>query len=527
MYEVEVPLLFQLPNAWLIALLSEWLDIPSIGKLDTAISVETYRRQFLLSLGIMRSTTIDSFSDGRGRGETCLRGSRTGEWTGYWWRWLSIRQIYIERITLRTSEVRSNFIIPSLQKVISISLDDDDLHYLVHNSPALRSLSLEAQVFDTGRLMSQNGLQVLTNLHLTLEELTVDWHFYVGVYREDYSQTAAALIDVFRHCSKLKKVSLNGNTLQFLILEDLLPFAHLFYELRFYRERTYQAIPELLRRCINLRKFDYCGREYDEYVADDGVFDQSVLTAVSHWCPLLEDLVVWLSRMNFVIPDTVFMGLRNNCKHLRKLVLSLCNLSGSSMYCLAGVDSLEVLVIELCDGLTNAGIAELAKLRLVVLQLAPINDSGKVTEAALVSFAGASISHTLETLVFSVGRHRSSIDDVAVAIALATCHRLKQLHIPHIVGENSCFFGRNGMDGLQAMAVGCPLLADIELAVTIRGIHHIAGHFRNLKKCAWTCPDAVSSDMLSVLESRSPGVDWRYRANYNTDEDRDDGGDDG
>lgn len=78
----DIPLLFQLPNAWLIALLSEWLDLPSIGKLDMAISSKNYRPQFLLTLHSMRSTSVDSFSSNRGgRGFLDLT-SDNGEWTG-------------------------------------------------------------------------------------------------------------------------------------------------------------------------------------------------------------------------------------------------------------------------------------------------------------------------------------------------------------------------------------------------------------------------------------------------------------
>ena len=72
-----IPLLFQLPNAWLVALISEWLDMPCVGKLDTAISSKKYRPQFLLGLQSMRSTTIDIFSEVRGNGFPCWEPS---EW---------------------------------------------------------------------------------------------------------------------------------------------------------------------------------------------------------------------------------------------------------------------------------------------------------------------------------------------------------------------------------------------------------------------------------------------------------------
>ena len=162
---VSVPLLFKLPNAWLVALLSEWLDIPSIGKLDTATSSKQYRPQFLIGLHTMRSTSVDSFSHVVGSG-------RPRDWVGRWWRWLSIRQIYIENVTLRGKEVTSECVIPSLQKVVTYSFENLDILHLVFNCCKLRSLSLHTTHGDGYILMSHTGLQILTFLDQSLEELS-------------------------------------------------------------------------------------------------------------------------------------------------------------------------------------------------------------------------------------------------------------------------------------------------------------------------------------------------------------------
>ena len=94
----NIPFSFRLPSAWLVAVLSEWLDMPSIGMLDTAMTSKTHRSQFLNCLQNMRSTTIDSFSGGGSR-------YRGGKWTGRWWRWLSVRQVHVESIVLHGKEV--------------------------------------------------------------------------------------------------------------------------------------------------------------------------------------------------------------------------------------------------------------------------------------------------------------------------------------------------------------------------------------------------------------------------------------
>ena len=130
----RVPLLFQVPHAWLVALMSEWLDMPTIGMLDTAICSRKYRPQLLRSLQSMRSTSVDSFSVNRGTG---FLGWKTFEWTEYWWQWLSLRRIYVERIVLRRNEVRLDLVIPSMRIASCEYFEDEDLQYLVRNCPSL------------------------------------------------------------------------------------------------------------------------------------------------------------------------------------------------------------------------------------------------------------------------------------------------------------------------------------------------------------------------------------------------------
>jgi hypothetical protein len=94
MWKSNTPFLFQLPHAWLVAFLSEWLDMSTVGMLDTAMSTKKHRSQFLNGLQSMRSSSIDNFSNR-------LFVRKIGELTRWWWQWLSIRQIYVESICLR------------------------------------------------------------------------------------------------------------------------------------------------------------------------------------------------------------------------------------------------------------------------------------------------------------------------------------------------------------------------------------------------------------------------------------------
>jgi hypothetical protein len=138
----SIPFLFQLPSAWLVAVLSEWLDMPSIGMLDTAMTSKTHRSQFLANLQNMRSTSIDSFSEDFDH--LIVRG-----WTRCWWWWLSIRQVCVESIVIiHRNGVRSDLVIPSMRKVVAKSFDDEDLQYLVRNCPELSVAAISKSAVD-------------------------------------------------------------------------------------------------------------------------------------------------------------------------------------------------------------------------------------------------------------------------------------------------------------------------------------------------------------------------------------------
>jgi hypothetical protein len=76
-------------------------------------------------------------------------------------------------------------------------------------------------------------------------------------------------------------------------------------------------------------------------------------------------------------------------------------------------------------------------------------------------------------------------------------------------------FGRNGLDGLQAMATGCPLLADCTLCLTPACLHYLGTHFANLKKCSMfngrqvgVTPKGFPS--IEELQTLYPAVKWEY-----------------
>jgi hypothetical protein len=507
----NTPLLFQLPHAWLVVFLSEWLDMSTIGMLDTSISSKAHRSQFLGGLQNMRSTSIDNFSNGRGEGFLGYNGQgflggKSGDWTGCWWRWLSARWVRVESIVLHENEVRSDLVIPSMRKVVTESFDDDDLRYLVRNCPSLQYLALEC----CDDLLTGTGLRTLTDLHQSLEEFSFA-RYSGGESQAYYTQIAAALIDVLRQCSRLHKVSLAGDTLYSVSPEELLPYGHLFHELVFGSEnRTTadaQAISNLLAKCSNLIKLKYAGSDVEH--------DSLIITAVSQSCPLLEELDLWWfssdQQAQIAGADTVAGIINRSCKHLRKLRWAYCKLSASALRSIAGMESLKELDFLECQGLTDTGLALLATMKLESLFICRC---AQLTGAWIQSFVGSNISQTLETFDLTFYSNRTPVDDVQVATALASCRNLTTLVVCN--GEEGCVFGCNGLDGLQSMAAGCPLLADVSLSLTVPGLHYLGTHCTNLKNCAVfnspvvaaTAPEGFPS--IEELKTLYPAVKWEF-----------------
>jgi hypothetical protein len=184
------------------------------------------------------------------------------------------------------------------------------------------------------------------------------------------------------------------------------------------------------------------------------------------------------------------------------------------------MEALKELTLQGCHGLTDAGMAVLATVNLDCLSLRGNNGW---SEASLQFFGVSNISQTLESLDLYVYEHTTPIDDVQVATALASCHNLKKLTIHSF--DDGCVFGRSGLDGLQAMATGCPLLTDVELHLTVPGLHYLATHCSNLKYCAvyynlvaggapppplahFRTPEGFPS--IEELQTLYPAVKWRY-----------------
>lgn len=354
------------------------------------------------------------------------------------------------------------------------------------------------------QLVTHVGLYSLVNLRDSLEELVYNRYSIKQSDMQHLQLTAIALIDVFRQCTRLCKVSLLGDALIGVELEELLPYGHLFHELEFgmqFRTSVYErSLGNYLSTCQNLRKLKYIGSGAER--------DSLVLFTVFRSCPLLEQLDLSLFRRDSFNPQVAIPS-RLGCQRLYKLTLWHSVMSTTMLRIITGMEMLKELVLSHCEELSDATMAILATTNLVKLS---IDDSNWMTwtwtASALQPFVGSSISQTLE--VFSLSfLVRSRIDDVQVAMVFASCHNLTSLSIE--TDPDNCLFGRGGLAGLQAMATGCPLLTDIALRMSDEGMQYIARHFPNLKRFTTTVEDDDLVDRVrDDLRNLNPVVEWKF-----------------
>jgi hypothetical protein len=507
------PRLFQLPSSWFVAFLSEWLDMPSIGKLDTAICSKKHRSQFLNYLQTMRSTIVDDLpADSPHLG---FFRDQTQEFVKSWWRWLSVRQIYIENIFICGKDVRFDLAIPSMRKVVADLFEDHDLRYLVRNCPSLRSLSLATypHVASHRKLVTGAGLKLLQNLRETLQEFSfnIDTSFQVPPYKSYYEGTAEALIDIFCQCPHLQKVSLTGEALFNVNLDQLCLFGNIFHELEIQKEDSRmsdrqkaiadgRAVSDLLISCANLKKL--------RYARFTGEQDYVVITPRS--CPWLEDLELnWISIYGHAdISNAPLLDMFcTHCTNLRRLKLEFCRQFSPSLRRIARLEGLKELTFYQCGGLQDADMDVVATIKLAKLSISA--GAAGWTLAFLRSFVGSNMSQTLESFYLSVDGKSEPMDDVEAALALASCHSLRTLYLGW-GWEERCVFGRNGLDGLQAMTTGCPLLADFSLYLTVPALHYLGTHFASLKKCLVLGRATTGFPSIEELQSLYPAVEWDY-----------------
>ena len=133
---------FQLPHAWLLAFLSEWMSMKDIGLLDTAMTSKKYRPYFLRGLQCMRSTSIDRHSQAVAyKCHVTDNSPRAREVSGWWFRWLYVRNVHVERVTVAGSVIHSVMMIPSIRELGVMDCSDQSFLNIIQSCPTIRTLT--------------------------------------------------------------------------------------------------------------------------------------------------------------------------------------------------------------------------------------------------------------------------------------------------------------------------------------------------------------------------------------------------
>ena len=423
--EINAPILFRLPNAWFVDFLSEWLDWTTIVRLDTATSPHNgFRRYFLHSLQDISSRNEDSWDFPHD--ECSLR-------------WLSIRRIPVESITLScrlSNDFLKDMQLHSLRTVSIdfVDIDDVGLSHLLSNHSLLVSLYIH-EGYDKG--ISDRGFQLIGQHLPLLERLS-----FIQLSKHT-SISCTALISVFRACANLKAVSLTD---VFEVLgerkfsnADLLrlrEFAHLFEDLEYSSrvEGGVSTFVELLSCCPQLTGLTYNGSSNQGEETLDAAGDTLVMSTAATKCRDLKMLD--LCSFNFTTTPIAFY------QNLHELRLTECDMPVSAFTTISAMKKLEILFIDSCRLIdVDASIELLARgcpnLTAIQISQSQLGDIPyKISPRGLVSLLKShsqrleSVDFSFEdSMLFSPDGQRHQEVAMEIAEALSLCPFLRGISI--------------------------------------------------------------------------------------------------
>ena len=490
--------LFRLPHGYLVTILSEWLDIVDVARLDTAVTNHSYRLQFLDDLVTMRSTTVDGhLFDGGFRYQFFHPTTRTGAifygegilGDEYWedhimsvdqLQWLSRRRIHVEDMELAFIDpsVISHLRFPSLRKLridtatgcgsVELSVVE-----LIKSSPALTQLVVIGYFGDSSydgddsRVGgSEKGfgmlLRSLVQYCPLLEGFTLDSPFKFHV--DD-------LLYLFRHAKALRDVSFTAGAFRGM-QEDVdddgnddgcnvnvfAEFGHLFTSIILSTDGEYlhhsieiAKVPrkrfcKIISTCSRLKQLKF--RENSN--------NSNCLEHVAQSCPLIEEITAnsW--------SDLALQQLSRNCKNLRRLAIkpdkvlryrtNLVQTNPHSLEMLNQIVSLQELNLPSCS-LSDNHIAAISSIPLQKLTLVPfVNNEQVFAGLGFESFVGAPISRSLQKIKVTVPD--GAAGKLALVRALAACQQLRKNWLLTRPIDNAM---------LAVLSNGCPLLERIRM----------------------------------------------------------------
>ena len=489
-----------LPRGYLVTILSEWLDIVDVARLDTAITNHSYRLQFLDDLVTMRSTTVDGhLFDGGFRYQFFHPTTRTGaKFYGegilgnkYWedyiksvdqLHWLSRRRIHVEEMELAFIDpsVTSHLRFPSLRKLqidtatgcggVELSVVE-----LIKSSPALTQVIVIGYFGDSsydGDDRSRVGgskkgfgmlLRSLVQYCPLLEEFTLDSPFTFHV--DD-------LLYLFRHAKALRDVSFTAGAFRGM-KEDVdddgnddgcnvnvfADFGHLFTSIILSTDGEYlhysieiAKVPrkrfcKFISTCSRLKQLKY--REHSN--------NSNCLEHVAKSCPLIEKITAnsW--------SDLALQQLSRNCRNLRSLAIkpdnvlryrtNLVQTNPHSLEMLNQIYALQELNLPTCSLSDNhiTAISSIPTLQKLTLVPRVINEQ-VFAGLGFESFVGAPISRSLQKIKVTVPD--GAAGKLALVRALAACQQLRKNWLLTRPIDNAM---------LAVLSNGCPLLEGIRM----------------------------------------------------------------
>ena len=493
--------LFLLPRGYLVTILSEWLDIVDVGRLDSAITNHNYRLQFLDDLVAMRSTTVDGHLYDGGFMDNFHNPAIRRRWApgsygeGIFededWKdriksvdqlqWLFRRRIHVEEMELTfvdPSEI-GYMRFPSLRKLridtaTGYGAVEMTVVELIKSSPALTKLTvigyLGSSYFDDDEDRSFVGgskkcfgmlLRSLVQHCPLLEEFTLESPFEVHVND---------LLYLFRHAKALRDVSFTSRVFRDMMdnhddgdgddesiddgcnVDVFADFGHLFASIIltcYSKDNFYIAAMPLKRFC---KFISSCSRlKQLKYRQDKN--NGKYLVHVGKSCPLIEEIKTnsW--------SDLALQQLSRNCKNLRSLTIEPqkyhevpVQINPHCLELLNQIHALEVLDLPICC-LSDAHIIAISSMpTLKKLTLIHGDSSEGLTGSGFESFVGSPISHSLQKIKVNVPT--SIAGKLALVKALAACQTLRNVWLMDQPIYNSM---------LSLLRDGCPLLEKMRM----------------------------------------------------------------
>ena len=299
--EVGVPLFLRVPSAYFVGILSEWLELKSVARLDSAMTNREHRPSTLSNFQHMKLLQMNGM---------LLRGKTV--------KWLGLRKIPLENLFFDSCSgagYLGGVSLPWLKNLECEAINDLSIYCLTQSSPQLQSIKFGATstISDAGLLHIMENCPALEKL--SLKQNVTSPNIFPG-FKDNF--TPDALFKLLHKCTNLRSVFLCAGIIGKLKshdMERLNKFGQLFQKLEFPHTTaaSNETITQFLKSCGVLKSIS------------GGISILPYLQTSS--CTVLEklrlDQLVTDRLLSF--PDQGYLNVSQNCKMVT--LLSLCLLT--------------------------------------------------------------------------------------------------------------------------------------------------------------------------------------------------------